>query len=134
MADDDVAQTRSRCTLRWSVALAALSTAAVAVAGAIAFRRRRPRGIPSTIAPTPRPAPVARVEPPEPATPAEALGERAPAPPPVDDVVDEPAAGYDGWTVANLRTRARQLGVTGYSKLRKADLVAALQERDAPTG
>lgn len=96
MADDDVTQTRSRCTLRWSVALAALSTAAVAVA--------------------------------------EALGELAPAPPPADDVVDEPAAGYDGWTVANLRTRARQLGVTGYSKLRKADLVAALQERDAPTG
>lgn len=142
MAADDVAQTRSKRILRW-IALALL--AAGAVAGAIAFRRRQPGGMPLTVAPSPRPVSSARVEPAKPAAPAmplepprpaalaEPLGGPEPAPQPVDDVVDETADGYDGWTVADLRARARELGVTGYSKLRKVDLVAALRERDAPT-
>ncbi len=35
---------------------------------------------------------------------------------------------YDEWTVENLRRRARQLGLTGYSSLRKAELIEALRD------
>ncbi|MFJ2553877.1 Rho termination factor N-terminal domain-containing protein [Microbacterium sp. NPDC087591] len=34
---------------------------------------------------------------------------------------------YEDWTVADLRTRAKELGLTGYSRLRKADLISALR-------
>lgn len=35
---------------------------------------------------------------------------------------------YDEWTVENLRRRARQLGLTGYSSLRKPELIEALRD------
>jgi len=35
---------------------------------------------------------------------------------------------YDEWTVDDLRRRARQLGLTGYSSMRKADLIEALRD------
>ena len=34
---------------------------------------------------------------------------------------------YDTWTVLELRERARELGLTGYSSLSKADLVFELR-------
>lgn len=37
------------------------------------------------------------------------------------------APPYDEWTVAELRDRAREIGLTGYSSLRKAELVKALR-------
>jgi hypothetical protein len=33
---------------------------------------------------------------------------------------------YDDWTVSNLRKRAKELGLSGYSHKKKADLVSAL--------
>ncbi len=38
------------------------------------------------------------------------------------------AGDYDDWTVEQLRSRAREIGVTGYSRLRKAELIAALRD------
>lgn len=38
------------------------------------------------------------------------------------------AGSYDDWTVDDLRARAKELGVTGYSGLKKADLIEALRE------
>jgi hypothetical protein len=34
---------------------------------------------------------------------------------------------YDDWTVPNLRKRAKELGLSGYSHKKKADLVSALR-------
>ncbi|MFJ4222922.1 Rho termination factor N-terminal domain-containing protein [Microbacterium sp. NPDC089695] len=34
---------------------------------------------------------------------------------------------YEDWTVPELRKRAREIGLTGYSGLRKADLISALR-------
>jgi hypothetical protein len=35
---------------------------------------------------------------------------------------------YDEWTVDELRGRAKEIGLTGYSKLRKKELIAALRD------
>jgi len=35
---------------------------------------------------------------------------------------------YDDWTVPELRKRAKELGLTGYSGKRKSELVKALRE------
>jgi hypothetical protein len=38
------------------------------------------------------------------------------------------SASYDAWTVADLRKRARELGLSGYSKLNKDKLISALRD------
>jgi hypothetical protein len=38
------------------------------------------------------------------------------------------AGSYDAWTVLELRTRAKELGITGYSGLNKSDLISELRE------
>ena len=38
------------------------------------------------------------------------------------------AEPYDEWTVNDLRRRAKELGLSKYSHLRKADLVEALRD------
>lgn len=37
------------------------------------------------------------------------------------------AGDYDDWSVADLRGRAKELGMTGYSSLRKQELVSRLR-------
>jgi hypothetical protein len=37
------------------------------------------------------------------------------------------SASYDDWTVADLRKRAKELGLSGYSRKRKADLISELR-------
>lgn len=37
------------------------------------------------------------------------------------------AGDYDEWTVPELRKRAKELGLSGYSDQRKADLIAMLR-------
>ncbi|MGL3200717.1 DUF7218 family protein [Curtobacterium sp. SP.BCp] len=37
------------------------------------------------------------------------------------------SGSYDDWTVADLRKRAKELGLTGYSSKRKSDLIDALR-------
>ncbi|GGD88590.1 DUF7218 family protein [Microbacterium murale] len=37
------------------------------------------------------------------------------------------AGDYDDWTVDELRGRAKELGLTGYSKKRKSELIDALR-------
>jgi hypothetical protein len=37
------------------------------------------------------------------------------------------AGDYEGWTVAHLRGRAKQLGLTGYSGKRKAEIIRLLR-------
>ncbi|MBP3976331.1 Rho termination factor N-terminal domain-containing protein [Microbacterium sp. BLY] len=34
---------------------------------------------------------------------------------------------YEDWTVPELRTRAKELGLTGYSSLRKGELISELR-------
>lgn len=34
---------------------------------------------------------------------------------------------YEEWTVDDLKARARELGLKGYSRMRKADLIGALR-------
>lgn len=38
------------------------------------------------------------------------------------------SGSYGDWTVDDLKKRAKELGVTGYSDLKKADLIEALRE------
>ncbi|MET4156571.1 Rho termination factor N-terminal domain-containing protein [Agromyces sp. PvR057] len=35
---------------------------------------------------------------------------------------------YEDWTVDDLRRRAKELGLTGYSRKRKAELISALRD------
>ncbi len=37
------------------------------------------------------------------------------------------AGDYDDWTVAELKKKAKEIGLTGYSKKRKSELIAALR-------
>ncbi|MET0844538.1 MAG: Rho termination factor N-terminal domain-containing protein [Mycetocola sp.] len=37
------------------------------------------------------------------------------------------SGSYEEWTVADLRKRAKEVGITGYSNKRKADLVLELR-------
>lgn len=38
------------------------------------------------------------------------------------------AGSYDDWTVPELRARARELGLSGYSGLRKAELIRKIRD------
>ncbi len=38
------------------------------------------------------------------------------------------AGDYDDWTVPRLRARAKELGITGYSDKRKAELISMLRD------
>jgi hypothetical protein len=38
------------------------------------------------------------------------------------------AGSYDDWTVADLRQRAKELGLSGYSGIKKAELVKMLRD------
>ena len=38
------------------------------------------------------------------------------------------AGSYEDWTVEQLRKRAKEIGLTGYSRKRKAELVHALRD------
>ncbi len=37
------------------------------------------------------------------------------------------SCAYEGWTVAELKKRARQLGISGYSALNKERLIALIR-------
>ena len=37
------------------------------------------------------------------------------------------AGDYDDWTVDQLKKRAKELGLSGYSKKRKSELISALR-------
>ncbi|MEN4450075.1 Rho termination factor N-terminal domain-containing protein [Mycobacterium sp. SM3041] len=37
------------------------------------------------------------------------------------------SGSYDDWTVQDLKKRAKELGLTGYSSLKKDDLISALR-------
>ena len=39
------------------------------------------------------------------------------------------SGSYDDWSVADLRKRAKELGLTGYSGKKKAELVSMLRDR-----
>lgn len=39
------------------------------------------------------------------------------------------AGDYDDWTVPQLRARAKELGISGYSGKRKAEIVSLLRDR-----
>lgn len=52
-------------------------------------------------------------------------------PSPQDDVRNfrpSRSCAYEGWTVVELRMRAKQLGIKGYSGLNKEDLIAVIRE------
>lgn len=34
---------------------------------------------------------------------------------------------YEDWTVADLRSKAKEIGLTGYSRKKKADLISSLR-------
>ena len=36
---------------------------------------------------------------------------------------------YEEWTVEELRARAKEIGLTGYSRKRKAELISALRDQ-----
>jgi hypothetical protein len=38
------------------------------------------------------------------------------------------SGSYDDWTVPELRKRAKELGLTGYSSKKKSELIAALRD------
>ncbi|MCH5642959.1 MULTISPECIES: Rho termination factor N-terminal domain-containing protein [unclassified Gordonia (in: high G+C Gram-positive bacteria)] len=38
------------------------------------------------------------------------------------------SASYEDWTVTELRSRAKELGLSGYSSLRKGELIDKLRE------
>jgi hypothetical protein len=38
------------------------------------------------------------------------------------------SSSYDDWTVADLRKRAKELGLTGYSSKKKAELISELRD------
>lgn len=38
------------------------------------------------------------------------------------------SGSYDDWTVEELRGRAKEIGLSGYSKLRKAELIDELRD------
>lgn len=38
------------------------------------------------------------------------------------------SGSYDDWTVADLRERAKELGLTGYSGKKKSELISALRD------
>ena len=37
------------------------------------------------------------------------------------------AGSYDDWTVAELKKRAKEIGISGYSRKRKAELISELR-------
>lgn len=37
------------------------------------------------------------------------------------------SGNYEDWTVPELRSRAKELGLTGYSKLKKGELISSLR-------
>jgi general stress protein YciG len=37
------------------------------------------------------------------------------------------AGGYEDWTVAELKQRAKEIGLTGYSAKKKSELISALR-------
>jgi hypothetical protein len=43
-------------------------------------------------------------------------------------VKDDVAGSYDDWTVTELRKRAKELGLSGYSGKKKSALVAMLRD------
>lgn len=38
------------------------------------------------------------------------------------------SGSYDDWTVPELRARAKEIGLTGYSKKNKSELISALRD------
>jgi len=38
------------------------------------------------------------------------------------------SGSYDDWTVQDLKKRAKELGLTGYSSLKKRELISALRD------
>ena len=45
---------------------------------------------------------------------------------PTEEVVETTAEDFSGMTVANLKALAKEAGISGYSKMKKAELIAAL--------